>query len=175
MGKCQKCDGCNRDLQIIKTQKGNLQIMVCLDCGEIESFITESKCTDKTNINTIARLIHANAKAHGWWDDPRSDGEVIALCHAELSEALESFRKGEPAEWFECYPKDVNLQFYDAMPETDMTKYTKEKTEGWATEMVDCVIRIFDYLAYKNIDIESVLLRKHEYNKTRPYKHGKKF
>lgn len=40
-------------------------------------------------LNEWARDIHQNAVAHGWWDEPRSFGDIVALCHSELSEALE--------------------------------------------------------------------------------------
>lgn len=43
---------------------------------------------------------HGLAKRAGWWNDPatgepkdRNDGELIALMHSELSEALEGVRK----------------------------------------------------------------------------------
>ena len=103
------------------------------------------------NINKLAQEIHQNAKEHGWWEGERPFGEIVALCHSELSEALEAYRNHEDFEW------DNN-----------------GKPDGIAVEMVDCVIRIFDYLAKEGIDIEGVLLRKHEYNKSRPYKHGGK-
>jgi NTP pyrophosphatase (non-canonical NTP hydrolase) len=102
-------------------------------------------------LNEIANEIHENAKAHGWWDEERSVGEIIALCHSELSEALEAYRNGEPMEW------DNN-----------------GKPDGIAVEMIDCVIRVFDYLAKENINIDRILKDKHEYNKKRPYKHGNK-
>ena len=35
---------------------------------------------------------HAIAKDHGWWDEPRIFGDLIALVHSELSEALEAYR-----------------------------------------------------------------------------------
>ena len=38
---------------------------------------------------------HEIAKSKGWWDKPRNDGELIALMHSELSEALEGLREGD--------------------------------------------------------------------------------
>lgn len=48
------------------------------------------------------------------------------------------------------------------------------KPEGIAAELADVIIRVLDYCAYAGIDIENVLEVKHEYNKSRPYRHGGK-
>ena len=102
-------------------------------------------------INDWAEVIHANALEHGWWDEERSFGDIVALCHSELSEALEAYRSGEDPVWMDGL-----------------------KPEGMAVEMVDCIIRILDFLRYKEIDIEAVLAMKHDYNKGRAYRHGGK-
>ena len=103
------------------------------------------------NINELAKAIHNNAVEHGWWEEDRNVAEIIALCHSELSEALEAYRNREPLVW------DNN-----------------GKPDGIAVELIDCVIRVFDYLAQTGVDIEKIMLDKHEFNKTRPYKHGGK-
>ncbi|MDY0388316.1 MAG: hypothetical protein RBT65_14595 [Methanolobus sp.] len=116
-----------------------------------EMFSEPCQDTCQSPINTLAEEIHQNAVAHGWYAENRTFGDVIALCHSELSEALEAYRKDD-----------------------DMFYMEIDKPEGIAVEMVDCVIRIFDYLAGKNVDIERILKLKHEYNKNRPYRHGNK-
>lgn len=105
------------------------------------------------SINDFTKAIHENAVAHGWLEDERSFGEVVALCHSELSEALEADRKQEPLLWY-----NVN-----------------GKPDGIAVEMIDCIIRILDWCGKEGIDVEEMLRIKHEYNITRPYKHGKKY
>ena len=99
---------------------------------------------DKRDINDFIRECHTIAKEKGWWDEERNDGELIALMHSELSEALEAMR-------------------------------TQAGKDAVAEELADCCIRIFDYCGAREIDLEATLLKKIEYNKTRPYRHGKKF
>lgn len=48
------------------------------------------------------------------------------------------------------------------------------KPEGIPIELADVIIRIFDYCGYAGIDIDAAITQKHEYNKTRPYRHGGK-
>lgn len=106
-------------------------------------------------ISELQKSIHENAVAHGWWENgDRNFGEVIALCHSELSEALEEYRAGRKID-----------QMYYSM---------EDKPEGIPVELADCVIRILDFCGRHEIDLESVIQVKHEYNKTRPYKHGHK-
>lgn len=109
-------------------------------------------------LNAFADEVHRNAEAHGWWEEERTFPEIIALCHSELSEALEEYRNGKGPIY---YPLGA-----DGEPTA--------KPEGIGVELADCIIRILDYCAAQGIDIESLLKTKHEYNRTRPYRHGGK-
>lgn len=103
------------------------------------------------DVDEFAREVHGLAVEKGWWDSPRSFGDTIVLIHAELSEAIESYRKGEVPVFFEG-----------------------DRPDGWAVELADAMIRILDVLGDANLDPSAILKAKHEYNKTRPYRHGGK-
>lgn len=124
------------------------------------------------SINELSHDIHSLAVEKGWWDEPRSFGEIIALCHSELSEALEEDRAGNRIRPGEPTP----MIYYSGggYVATSPTECSK-KPEGIAVEMADCIIRILDWAGSVGVDMEQIILAKHEYNKTRPYKHGKKY
>jgi NTP pyrophosphatase (non-canonical NTP hydrolase) len=99
-------------------------------------------------------LVHGLAKEKGWWDGKPNLAEKIALVHSELSEALEF----------------VRLKDFDPGA---ITYNPDGKPEGFAVELADAVIRIMDLAEYLGVPLDDMIELKHEYNKSRPYKHGK--
>ena len=76
--------------------------------------------------------VHTTAVEHGWWDTERGTREAVALMHSELSEALEQARMGRPMMY--------------SNPEKP------EKMEGVGVELIDCVIRVMDFMGHYNIE-----------------------
>lgn len=111
---------------------------------------------------TLYELVNAayeNSKAHGFHDGEETDPKIpekLCLIHAEVSEALEHYREGN-----------------DGFPIQTIWTRDSQKPDGFAVELADIVIRIGDLCGALGIDLESAVKVKMEYNKSRPFKHGK--
>jgi NTP pyrophosphatase (non-canonical NTP hydrolase) len=109
----------------------------------------------------LAQSVSNTAHSHGWWESNRNFGEMIALMHSELSEALEAWRDGD----------DITEVSYEAGGDDH---HGPHKPVGVASEFADVIIRILDTCQTLNIPIAQALIEKAEYNISRPYRHGGK-
>lgn len=80
----------------------------------------------------------------------RNDGELFALMHSEISEALEATRHGNP-------PSDHIPEF-----------------SGTEEEMADVVIRVMDYCEKRSLRLGEAIIAKLHFNYNRGYRHGGK-
>lgn len=94
-------------------------------------------------------LAHETATNTGWYNDPktgdaieRNFGEVVALMHSELSEALEADRK-------------------------DLMDDKLPHRKGVEVEFADCIIRILDTAASLGLDVPGAVIEKNRYNRER--------
>lgn len=101
-------------------------------------------------ISEIQQQVHRIAIEHGWWDAPRSAGEILMLMVTELAEAMEAYRTGNP--------ESGKIKGFSRMEE----------------ELADVVIRLLDFAGKEGLDIEGAVLAKMAYNAKRPYRHGGK-
>lgn len=107
--------------------------------------------------------------------------EKLALIHEEISEALGEIRSGNAAD--RVYYRDTKGRngepgdvFWEQHFEPDEKKDVPIfKPEGFGIELADAAIRIADLAFLLGLDLDALIEEKHEYNRTRPYKHGKKF
>lgn len=114
--------------------------------------LTEVQIQAKTDcFDDLANHVHHTAIDKGWWEKDRNNGELICLMHSELSEALESLRKGN-------------------LPDSHIPEFS-----GAEAEFADCIIRILDMCAARGYRIGEAIAAKMKYNEGRSYKHGKKF
>lgn len=99
----------------------------------------------------LKHICHKQAVDAGWWNDlqtgedlrgKRNFGELIALCHSELSEALEGHRKGA---------MDEHLPYRTSVE----------------VELADAIIRIFDLAGGFGINVAEALVDKLNYNAQR--------
>lgn len=119
--------------------------------------------------NELTDEINKNARAKGFWEDedwvkelPLSllerdpllrafKSQKLKLMDDEISEAHEAVRSNNPP--------SVKAEGFNQLEE----------------ELADVVIRIMDFGRYHDLDIAGAILKKHQYNLSRPYKHGRKF
>lgn len=102
------------------------------------------------SFNKVATKVYDCSVQNGWWNKKRNKGELIALVHSELSEALEYIRHGNPQS--------------DHIPEFS----------GIEEEFADVIIRLMDMGFNQKLRIAEAILAKIEYNLQRGYKHGGK-
>ena len=113
-------------------------------------------------LDDLAVYCYGAAKAKGFWDDePVSLADAMSLTHyfgnklmlivGELSEAHEGLRKGNG-------PSD-HIPEFSALEE----------------ELADVLIRVFDLSGRLQLRLNDAVRAKLEFNRERPFKHGKKF
>lgn len=112
--------------------------------------LSETELRAFEGLRAAQQLAHETATNAGWYTDretgqpiERNFGEVVALMHSELSEALEADRKGKR--------QDDKLPWRNAVE----------------VELADCVIRIFDTAAARGYDLAGAIIDKNAFNRTR--------
>lgn len=123
-------------------------------------------------LNALAKQIHSDNVKKGFWpEEDRNLGEILALVHSEVSEALEADRKGH---WANL---DIEAKTaIDIAPETTFkSSFGKQVKSSFQDEIADTIIRLLDLCAAHDIDIDWHIQAKLRYNRLRAPKHGKRY
>lgn len=119
------------------------------------------------DLELFMKEVHQVAVDKGWYSPAKSKVEALALVHCEVSEAIEEIRKGDLSPIYQ-----LNSMYCVVEPDDDDWNRAT-KSEGLAVELADVVIRVLDFCEHYNIPLIDAMLLKNEYNKTRPFRHGK--
>ncbi len=103
------------------------------------------------SIKEWQKEVYSLAKEKGWYNPPKSKGESILMIMTELAEVVEELRSDEK-------------HYYEV----------NGKPEGIGPELADIIIRTLDFSESLGINIEEMMIKKHEYNKSRSTRHGNK-
>lgn len=135
------------------------------------------------SLNNLCEVVNDWATKKGWNGTPDSVqhcAEQIALMHSELSECLEFNRvkKGLSCpDHGEFSESRTDVSGFPLCPVCLQRLYAMDDhvpaLTGEAAELADVLIRIFHYCGKRGINLGQAVQKKHEYNTTRPYRHGK--
>lgn len=111
--------------------------------------LTQDELIAYAGLCAAQRLARKTALDAGWYNNihtgepiDRNFGEVVALMHSELSEALEAHRK-------------------------DLMDDKLPHRNGIEVEFADVIIRIFDTAAAMHLDVAGAFIEKNRYNANR--------
>jgi hypothetical protein len=163
-------------------------------------------------------MVHGTAVDKGWWDHQvvqveadvpnfdddvvvaarvqRTFGELMALVHSEVSEALEDHRRGRKPDkisWSFTSGGEASKTMQRVFSEEGGVRVELDggrtvemtpdnchlfgfiaKPYGIPTELADIIIRVLDIAGWYDIDMEEAMLIKSKYNQSREHRHGGK-
>ena len=129
----------------------------------LKTVIRDVIYTEAADMKELARKIHQNAVAKGFWKDLAE----VELMKPVLKEEVYS------AQYLNCVGQRLMLITSEVGEAEDALR--KKDMENFKEEIADIVIRCFDLAGGLDFDLMEEINKKHAYNLTRPYKHGKEF
>lgn len=105
-------------------------------------------------LNTMAREMHQENVAKGFYDDVRPEDprhliSLLGLITTEVAETIEAIRKPQSSQ--------------------KIPRFTLEEEEA-----ADILIRLLDYVAFRGLNLDGAVEAKRAYNAGREYRHGGK-
>ena len=99
------------------------------------------------NLSGLQKETHAIAKAHGWWDEPRTFGDLIADVHEALSGARRAYRKYG----------DTNQHPIQRMVDRDeRSMLVTTGMAGVPWELANVLIQVADIAEHHGVDLASL-------------------
>lgn len=129
-------------------------------------------------LNDFCKQQHADVLAKGFEHQPIATNLMLIV--SELSEALEADRHNLHADFkkfsdtYELEMSDFAGTFPNRQP-AYKTAFEVGIKDTFEDEIADAFLRLMDLCGEYNIDIETHIKMKSEYNKLRPAKHGKEY
>lgn len=135
---------------------------------------------DHDHINELGEEIVQTSINLGWVPEDRIEqrtfGDLMALLHSEVSEALEEFRAGHGFNeiYYHEAPDSRCLTLADGSCVAEHCMHTGwlPKPEGIPIEFADIAIRLFYTATIYGIDLEDAIRLKADFNKTRGHRHA---
>lgn len=122
------------------------------------------------NITELCTRAHENAASKGFYDSNPSFGALLMQVVEELGEASDADRKGKRAEY--GLAKLVASFGSERVFTNNFISRLKDTT---ADELADAFIILAGICKHMDIDIESAIICKMRYNRTRERLHGKEY
>lgn len=128
-------------------------------CEECPHFAEDSNGIVRCNIlidqptltlNTLRDAVYKDAVAHGLWEEKDFPSDCAWRVKEEAEELCDAGNEWEDEGWYEG-----------------------EENGNFAEELADVIIMALSTAGHLGIDIDKAVKRKMEFNKTRPWKHGK--
>jgi hypothetical protein len=103
--------------------------------------------------NAIGQACHQISVEKGWYQSERSDAEMVQLMVTELAEATEEVRNNRAPIWF-ASQEYAQVDIVDNISLALDLASQGHKPEGELIEIADCAIRILDFCAAKNLELD---------------------
>lgn len=160
--------------------------------------LKDSGCKDHYSLACISKLICWLSRQLKWEETKINDNKPCSFTTTQQD--IDDFEAGKYYDQVENYfgyslaifadkvhENAVNHGWYEKEPSfleiaalihsevsEAVQAYRNGEDEHIGEEFADIILRVLDYCSAKNINIEKELVKKYEFNLTRPYKHGGK-
>lgn len=124
-------------------------------------------------LNTACEKQHEAILKKGFVQQPVATNLMLIV--SELGEACEADRKNKHADFIAFREAILRIDARSDSSEKFKSAFEAHIKDTFEDEIADAFLRLMDLCGEHHIDIEQHIRLKAEYNKLRPYKHGKEY